>query len=144
MGIGDWTQSPIPKTSIDVSNFDTSKVTDISQMLESCKTSNVKTIGSMFVNCISLVSLDITMFDISRASSLSSLFYNCTSLKSLDVAKLKTSKITMISNIFAHCSNFTYLDVSNHPRLQHQGVSALGAVQRGIHPGQPLRHAGQP
>ena len=55
-------------TSIDVSSFDTSKVTDI---------------GSLFSNCESIISLDIKNFDTSSVIYFNSIFQGCFSLESI-------------------------------------------------------------
>ena len=53
---------------LDMSNWDTSKVTNM---------------GWMFSNCESLTSLDLTNWDISNVDDMNNMFYNCYSLKEL-------------------------------------------------------------
>ena len=84
--------------SLDVSNFDTSNVTDM---------------RSMFCGCSSLTSLDVSNFDTSNVTSMSSMFSGCSSLASLDVSNLDTSNVTNMHYMFDNCFSFTSLDLSN-------------------------------
>lgn len=43
---------------------------------------------------------------------MSSMFYNCSSLESLDLSGLNTSSVTDMSEIFSDCSNLTSLNLS--------------------------------
>ena len=85
-------------TSLDFSNFDTSKVTNM---------------DSMFIYCSSLTSLDLSNFDTSNVTSMSYMFYYCSSLTSLDVSNWNTSNVTNMSQMFVGCNLLTSLDVSN-------------------------------
>lgn len=84
-------------TSVDLSGFDTSKVTD--------------TIG-MFINCSFLTSLDLSGFDISKVTSMFKMFSGCSALKSLDLSGFDTSKVTSMAYMFNGCSSLTGLDLS--------------------------------
>jgi surface protein len=57
-------------TELDLSSFDTSKVT---------------TMEGIFNNCSSLTELDLSSFDTSNVATMHSMFYNCISLTSLDL-----------------------------------------------------------
>ena len=85
-------------TSLDLSNFDTSAV---------------KNMSNMFYNCTALTSLDLSSFDTSAVTSMDNMFYNCTALTSLDLSSFNTSAVTGISGMFYHCSYLTSLDLSN-------------------------------
>jgi surface protein len=82
-------------TSLDLSLFDTSNVTDMSYMFRYCSlltsldlssfnTSNVINMSSMFGYCRKLVSLDLSSFDISKVTVIGSIFYYCDSLTNLN------------------------------------------------------------
>ncbi len=85
-------------TSLDVSNFNTSKVTDMS---------------CMFYICASLTSLDVSNFETSKVTDMSSMFYDCSSLTSLDVSNFNTINVTDMSYMFCYCSRFTSLNIGN-------------------------------
>ena len=85
-------------TSLNLSNFNTEKVTNMSQV---------------FVNCSSLTSLDVSNFNTQNVTNMSQMFQNCSSLTSLDVSKFDTSAVTNMSYMFSECKKLTALDVSN-------------------------------
>ena len=80
-------------TSIDLSNFDTSNVTNMS---------------CMFNNCSNLTSLDLSNFDTSKVTNMSRMFY-CCSVKTIYVSDLwDVSNITSSknhNNMFGGCLN---------------------------------------
>ncbi len=84
-------------TSLDVSNFDTKNVTDMS---------------AMFGYCYSLTSLDVSKFNTAKVKDMSSMFYSCTALTSLDVSNFDTKDVTNMSYMFNTCYTLTSLDVS--------------------------------
>ena len=84
--------------SLDVSNWDTSKV---------------KGMAYIFYNCIKLQSLDISNWDTSKVTNMTATFYNCRTLQSLDPREWKTDSVTTIQSIFSGCSSLQSLDLSN-------------------------------
>lgn len=76
-------------TSLDVSNFDTSAVTDM---------------GSMFSGCRGLTSLDLGNFNTSAVTSMNSMFSYCDSLTSLDLSSFDTSAVTDMYGMFNGCT----------------------------------------
>ena len=114
----------IKVTEIDTKNFDTTNVTDMSDMFDNCSsltsldlsnfnTSKVTSMDGMFQSCSSLTSLDLSKFDTSKVTSMHAMFYWCSSITSLDVSKFDTSKVTDMGWMFAYCYSLTSLDVSN-------------------------------
>ena len=85
-------------TTLNFSNFDTSQVTDMSQM---------------FSGCTSLASLDVSHFDTSKVTDMSYMFSGCSGLASLDLSNFDTSQVTNMSNMFNYCTSLTSLDLSN-------------------------------
>lgn len=79
-------------TTLDVSHFDTSKVTDMT---------------SMFYGCSSLATLDLSHFDTSNVTNMYYMFYNCSSLTTLDLSHFDTSKVTNMQQMFQNCSSLT-------------------------------------
>lgn len=74
--------------SINVSGWDTSKVTSMS---------------NMFQNCKSLTSLDLSSWDISNVTNMDYMFYNCYDLTSLDVSGWNTSNVINMNKMFSGC-----------------------------------------
>ncbi len=111
-------------TSIDLSNFKTDGVTDMSCMFGDCSkltvldityfdTSQVTNMGRMFTSCSSLTNLDVSKFITSKVTDMRLMFYSCSSLTNLDVRNFDTSNATNIQGMFRDCSNLTSLDVTN-------------------------------
>ena len=110
--------------SLNFSNFNTSKVTDMSSMFGECSsltnldvtgfdTSKVTNMSSMFSVCESLTKLDLSNFDTSKVTTMEYMFEECSGLTSLDVSKFNTSNVTTMEYMFDVCSGLTSLDVSN-------------------------------
>jgi bacterial surface protein 26-residue repeat protein (3 repeats) (fragment) len=85
-------------TSLDVSNFNTQKVTDM---------------GSMFYGCSGLTSLDVKNFNTQKVTDMSWMFKGCSGLTSLDLSHFNTRKVSGMSEMFSGCSGLTSLDVSH-------------------------------
>ena len=111
-------------TSLDVTHFNTAKVTDMIAMFYSCSsltsldvthfnTENVTKMYSMFYSCSSLTSLDVTHFNTAKVTNMIYMFYNCSSLTSLDVTHFNTANVKVMSYMFSSCSSLTSLDVRN-------------------------------
>ena len=110
-------------TTMGVSGWDTSKVTNMSGMFTGCNnlksldvskwnTDMVTNMFGMFQNCSSLTTLDLSGWDTSQVTSMVNIFQNCSSLTTLDVSKWDTSKVTNMSGTFNGCNELTTLDVS--------------------------------
>ena len=109
-------------SSIDFSNFDTSKVTNMSNMFYNCKsltsitgienfnTSKIKHMQLMFEGCESLTSLDLSNWDTSTLYNTASMFNNCTSLTSLDLSKFDMSKVSDMTGMFGNCESLTSIN----------------------------------
>ena len=109
---------------LDLSNFNTSKVTNMINMFSYCEslmsldlsnfnTSNVTDMGFMFNNCSSLTSLVFNNFNTSKVTNMQYMFLNCGSLMSLDLSSFNTSKVTSMFNMFYGCSSLTSLVLNN-------------------------------
>ena len=101
--------------------LDTSNVTDMSHMFQSCikltnldlsnfDTSQVTNMGEMFSGSTRLTILDVSNFDTSQITDMSYMFENCSSLTILDVSNFDTSNVTNMSYMFKNCSKLTSLD----------------------------------
>ena len=69
--------------------------------------------GTMFYNCPSLTSLDLSEFDTSKVTNMSYMFYNCSSLTLLDLSNFNTSKVTNMSYMFYSCQKLINLNINN-------------------------------
>ena len=105
-------------------NFNTANVTNMGSMFSNCSsltsldvthfnTAKVTIMGSMFDGCSGLTSLDVTHFNTANVTNMSFMFYGCSGLTSLDVSYFNTANVTNMSGMFCGCSGLTSLDVSH-------------------------------
>ena len=110
--------------SIDLSNFDSSEVTDTSLMFINCfsleeinfgsfKTTKVANMEGMFECCANLKSLDLSSFDTSNVGNMNSMFTVCASLKELNVLNFNTEKVKDMNTLFGGVISLTSLDLSS-------------------------------
>ena len=85
-------------TTLNLSNFDTSKVTDMSYM---------------FSYMSNLITLDLSNFDTSQVTNMEVMFEGMSNLTTLNLSNFDTSKVTNMQNMFGLMTNLTILDLSN-------------------------------
>ena len=101
---------------IDVSEFDTSRVSNMSGMFSETPiliidasgfdTSNVTNMSGMFFMCLYSVCIDISGFDTSNVREMNSMFYNCSRLKTIYASNLfNTDNVTSSSAMFRDCTS---------------------------------------
>ena len=111
-------------TSLDLSSFNTSLVTNMNRMFFGCgsltsldlssfNTSACTDMGYMFYNCESLTSLDLSSFNTSLVTNMNRMFFGCGSLTSLDLSNFNTPACTNMDNMFFGCDALTSLDLSS-------------------------------
>jgi surface protein len=111
-------------TSLDVSHFDTSNVTDMYGTFQALfellnldvsgfNTSKVTTMVWMFGNCHKLQALDVSGFDTSNVTDMTFMFAGCNDLSNIDVSGFDTKKVTRMTEMFGSCKTLTALDVTN-------------------------------
>ena len=74
-------------TSLCVSNFDTSQVTNM---------------ASTFVDCASLTSLDLSNFNTPKVTNMNFMFKNCTVLESLDIRNFSSASLKNCNDTFTN------------------------------------------
>ena len=119
---------------LDLSSFDTSKVTDMKYMFEQLgvdlknadgsaiaptldlsafDTGKVTTMLGMFLNCKTLKNIDLSSFDTSSVTTMQEMFRGCEMLETLDLSRFITSNVTTMSNMFKNCKGLKSIDVSH-------------------------------
>ena len=109
---------------LDLSNFNTSSVTDMSEMfcdlenlaffdLSNFDTSNVTNMSYMLAGMNSLTFLDLSNFNTSKVTDMSGMFDALSGLTSLDLFNFDTSKVTNMYAMFANMSSLISLNLSN-------------------------------
>ena len=134
-------------TSLDLSSFDTSQVTNMDYMFNSCSnltsldlssfdTSQVTNMQYMLAQCSNLTSLDLSSFDTSQVTNMDRMFYFSRSLTSLDLSSFDTSQVTNMYYMFYYCNGLKWLDItgfdltnisntSNYPNLPTTSITTL-------------------
>ena len=105
---------------LDLSNFDTSKVTNM---------------GFMFYNTPNLTSLDLSNFNTSQVTNMKSMFYGMSSLTSLNLSNFDTSKVMDMNSMFSDMRSLTTLNLSSFDtskvmdmRYMFHGMSSLTSL----------------
>ena len=111
---------------IDISKFNTSKVIDMSYMFKTCNqleeliinpktfiTKEVKNMARMFVECLSLKTINILSFITEKVLFFNYMFSECENLKNIDLSNFTNLDNTNLSHMFDGCSNLEKLDLSS-------------------------------
>ena len=119
---------------VSFSNFDPSKVVDMSQMFYQCfslesieinefNTKSLLYMGNMFFGCTKLKSLDLSKFNLTLVSYMDHIFDNCESLNSINLNGINIKSIIDLSNMFYNCSSLTSLNLNSFitPKLKYTG-----------------------
>ena len=110
--------------SIDLSEFDTSQVIDMSYMFSECtkleslnlqnlKLSAVENLNSMFNSCYSLREIDLSNLDASHVTTMAGMFYRCTGITSINLSNFKLGSVIDMSYLFYFCRIMTSIDLSD-------------------------------
>ena len=83
---------------VDLSGWDTSKVTSME---------------SMFINCSNLTDLNLSSFNTSQVTDMSYMFYGCSSLTNLNLSSFDTSKVIDLSFMFTNNQSLVNITYSN-------------------------------
>ena len=120
---------------LDLSNFDTSKVTDMSEMfvymslttlnLSNFDTSRVTDMEYMFAGMFNLTTLNLSNFDTSKVTNMGGMFSAVSSITTLDLSNFNTSKVTNMYTMFRDMSNLTALDLSNFDTSKVTNMSGM-------------------
>lgn len=82
-------------TELNLINWDTSNVTDMSYM---------------FYDCKAFTKLDLSNLNTSKVSTTYQMFYNCNKLTELDLSNLDMGKLTNLNYMFQSCTNLTTIN----------------------------------
>ena len=111
---------------LDLSSFDTSKVTKMNSMFgnmsslvslnlgDNFYTSNIADMSGMFTYTESLTNINFgSKWDTSNVTNMKNMFSHSNSLTSLDLSSWNTSKVTNMSYMFNECKALTSINISN-------------------------------
>lgn len=84
--------------SLDLSSFNTRKVTYMQNMFE---------------GCTNLESIDLSSFDTENMKSMTGMFFSCTKLETLDLSSFATPKMVSMVDAFSNCKNLKKIYVTS-------------------------------
>ena len=102
-------------TFLDLSNFDTSKVTNM---------------ATMFYGMRNLTTLDLSNFDTSKVTDMGRMFWGMDKLTTLNLSNFDTSKVTNMGQMFSGIDKLTTLNLSNFDTSQ---VTNMYGMFDGMH-----------
>ena len=125
-------------TSLDLSNFNTAKVTNMYSMFYNCydltslnvsnfNTESVEDMSYMFADCSGLTTLNVSNFNTENVEDMSYMFSTCSGLTTLNVSSFNTENVTDMSGMFQICSNLTSLDLTNFNTENVKGMANMFA-----------------
>lgn len=129
-------------TQIDLSDFDTSNITDMCFMFHNCErlkeidlnnfnTSNVTDMSFMFEYCKALAKLDPSNFNTSKVINMCSMFSGCSNLTTLNLSSFNTNNIVNMNYMFFDCKSLTSIYISNEWKTNN--VRSAETVFTGCH-----------
>lgn len=115
--------SALDSDSLDLSDFITSKVTDMSKMFYGCNTldsldlssfdtSNVTDMKQMFWGCGKITGLDLSEFDAKNVTNISFMFGGCSALDTLKMSGFEATNLKQMKNLFKGCDGLRKIDMS--------------------------------
>ena len=121
---------------LDLSGFNTSNVTNMSQMfarmsnlttldLSSFDTSKVTDMSGMFENMDNLTTINLSSFDTSQVTDMHSMFFEIPNLTTLDLSSFDTSQVTDMSSMFSGMRDLATLNLSNFDTSQVTTMSGM-------------------
>ena len=121
---------------LDLSNFDTSNVTNMRSMfngmsnlttlnLSNFNTSQVTNMSLMFRGVSNLTSLNLSNFDTSKVTNMSFMFWGMSNLTTLNLSSFDTSKVTRMDSMFSYMYSLTTLNLSNFDTSQVTNMSEM-------------------
>lgn len=99
--------------------------------LDYLNTSEVENMGSMFSNCTSLETLDLSSFNTEKVTNMFEMFVGSTNLRTINLPKgFIGSNVTDLNGMFRGCASLTELDLSgsNAEKVKDMGWMFYGCV----------------
>ena len=121
---------------LDLSSFDTSKVTNMKEMfrgmsnltslnLSNFDTSKVTNMAAMFYATPNLTTLNLSSFNTSQVTNMAGMFSGMSNLTSLNLSNFDTSKVKRMDFMFSYMYSLTALNLSNFDTSQVTNMSEM-------------------
>ena len=110
--------------SVDLSNFDTSKLTDMTSTFTDCellesvdfynfKGSSIVNMNFLFSNCVSLKSIEFSHLESTLVAYMNNMFSGSTSLESVKFSSSEITSLINLEEMFKGCTSIKSIDLSN-------------------------------
>ena len=130
-------------TEIDMTKFDTSLVTDMSEMFSMCSsleslnvsnlnTEKVETFESMFSNCTNLISINLESFTNPSAISLSRMFYGCINLEYINIKNFEEKENIILDEMFFNIPKNAIVCLLSCPSPTNFTIGSMNETQATI------------
>ena len=125
-------------TYLDLSNFNTEDVTNMSSLFYGCdslininlsnfNTQNVIDMSHMFDGCKSLINLDLSNFNNQKVSIMNNMFSSCSSLSKINLSNFNTQNVIDMSWMFSCCDSLIDLNLSYFNTINVIDMSSMFA-----------------
>ena len=125
---------------VDMTNFDTSLITDMTEMFSMChslkslnvqnlNTAKVESFRYMFFECISLISINLESFTIPKATTLYRMFFNCQKLEYINIKNFEEKENTDITEMFYNITKNAVICLLSCPPPTNFTVSSMNDTQ---------------
>ena len=130
-------------TFIDLSLFDISEVSTMSNMFYGCHSltsivfgkigaSKVEDLGGIFNECGSLREINLSKFDTSLVTNMGGMFADCYLLTSLNLSNFNTTNVEAMNSMFNNCSSLASLDLSSFQTSKVSQFSSMFAHDKSL------------
>ena len=76
-------------------------------------TNRVENMSGMFLECLGLEKLDLSIFYTNNVTNMEWMFYKCSKLKELNLKNFNINKVEDMHSMFSGCNNLVTLTISN-------------------------------
>ena len=95
---------------IDMTKFDTSLITDMSEL---------------FSSCYSLKSLNVSNLITTNVQTMENMFYKCINLRTLNLESFRISSVISLKRMFYGCINLEYINIKNFEEKQNMNIDEM-------------------
>ena len=95
-------------------------------------THKVNKLNSLFLDCNSLISINLSNFNTQNVKDMKQIFENCLSLKSLNLSNFATVSVTDMRNMFYNNKNLTIIDISSSRNYKYDDKISFQQSFKGI------------
>ena len=93
--------------------------------IQNLKMDNVNDINSMFCDCESLTSLNLSSLNLGNVTNMHQMFEGCTGLENISFAGVNTENVTNMGDLFLNCRSLKTIDLSSFNTANVTDMSSM-------------------